>query len=268
MPIFDVDGNPVPTPHDAPPPYWAMRGTYEWHKSEFMRNEVERLLDETTCWDCRKWGLATDVNVLSVCRVENKIHWKSFSSRRAELLALADQSCGVPRSVQRRIQVGDVRLDDTSHEVFLWHGLPAARVPVVAHSGLDERIANCRGLYGAGIYLTDQWCKALQYSRAGDCSIRHKLCGRKYRCDCRGPKRVLLCRALLGVPYYVQESDNLQGQRRPPERISARPGMVYDSVIAEPQVGNNRQQRHNEVVLFDRKSVYPEWIIELEWKRR
>ena len=26
--------------------------------------------------------------------------------------------------------------------------------------GLDERIANCKGLYGAGIYLTDQWCKA------------------------------------------------------------------------------------------------------------
>jgi hypothetical protein len=51
--------------------------------------------------------------------------------------------------------------------------------------------------------IGDQWCKALQYSRAGKCSIRNKVCGQLYRCGCKGPKRVLLCRALLGETYYV-----------------------------------------------------------------
>ena len=60
----------------------------------------------------------------------------------------------------RKMCIEDIELDQSTNEVYLWHGLPASSVPMVAHSGLDERIANCKGFYGAGIYLMDQWCKA------------------------------------------------------------------------------------------------------------
>jgi len=246
-----------------PPSYWACRGTYEWHRSKYMEEEVMKMIKTTTCQKCLKYGLATNVRILKVSRVENKVHWKSFSGRRAEL---AEQNRGtLSRVAERNINVPEVVLDDKTNEIFLWHGLPAENVPMVANAGLDERIANCKGLYGAGIYLTDHWCKALQYSRAGNCSIRHKKCGEKFRCNCVGPKRVLICRALMGEIYYVKPTDQLKGQRRPPERPGAGPGMVYDSVIAKPNVANFHDQEHYEMVLFDRKSVYPEWIVELEW---
>jgi len=254
-----------PKVSSEPPPYWARRGTYEWHRSPYMEREVVSLLRGTTCSSCLQYGLATDVRIVKVCRVENLIHWRSFSSRRTELAELAERSSRPVHVAQRNLLVGDLTLDNVTNEVFLWHGLPSENVPMVAHSGLDERIANCKGLYGAGIYLTDQWCKALQYARARNCSIRHKRCGQRYRCSCQGPKRVLLCRALLGEAYYVKPTDRLQGQRRPPERHTAGPGMVYDSIIAERGVGNGGWQNHSEFVLFDRKSVYPEWIIELNW---
>ena len=38
-----------------------------------------------------------------------------------------------------------------------------------------------------------------------------------------------------------------------------------DGMLAQPFEANQGQQHHNEFVLFDRKSVYPEWIVELEW---
>lgn len=248
-----------------PPSYWACRGRYEWHRSHYMEQVVKDLLVHTTCPDCLPWRLSTDVNIVKVDRVENLIHWNSYAGRRAEIV---EQSGTLRRHVARSIQLSDARLDDVANEVFLWYGLPAANVPVIANAGLDERVASCNGLYGSGIYLTDQWCKALQYSRAGNCSIRHKRCGQLYRCSCRGPKKVLLCRALLGEPYYVRPGDNLKGQRRPPARESAEPGILYDSIIAEPgmfMMAHNRNQIHGEYVLFDRKSVYPEFVIELEW---
>ena len=69
-----------------------------------------------------------------------------------------------------------------------------------------------------------------------------------------------MCRALLGEAYYVGPRDNMKGRRRPPVREGAGPGSVYDSNIAEPGMSAfKRKQVHSEFVLFDRKSVYPEW---------
>ena len=140
-----------------------------------------------------------------------------------------------------------IELDEMANELFLFHGLPTSTVPMVANSGFDERVAKTRGLYGAGIYLTDKWCKALQY------------------CDQKYPKHILHCRAVIGEPYYVKDGDNFRDLCRPPCRTAAGQGAIFDNIIAQPGVSNcsGRRQLHREFVLFDRKSVYPEFVIEL-----
>jgi len=231
-----------------------------------MKEVVQQLLWGTVCTYCHRHRVAVDVNVVKVHRVENLRHWRSYAANRAEIRE-HNRKLPTGEPVRRHLSLGleFAELDAQANEVFLWHGLPAANVPMVANCGLDERIANCKGLYGAGIYLTDEWCKALQYTRAAHCSIRYKQCGEKWRCSCKGPKRVLLCRAVMGEPYYVTVNDQLRGERRPPERPRAGLGVVYDSVISLPGIANYGKQAHSEFVLFDRKSVYPEWIIELDW---
>lgn len=258
----------VPAVSLEPPHYWVNKAPYHWYRTEEMESVIRTQLEKTTCNNCKYYDKQMKVRIRKVDRVENIIPWQSYAARRLELVERSNTSGKTRDSrslVSREIEVADSQLDDISNEVYLWHGLPAGNVPMVAYSGLDERIANCKGLYGAGIYLTDQWCKALQYARAGKCSIRHKVCQGYYRCSCPGPKRVLLCRVLLGEAYEVKRNDDLKGQRRPPERPDAGPGAVYDSIIAKQGFINGRQQHHREFVLFDRKSVYPEWIIELDW---
>eukprot|EP00812_Abedinium_dasypus_P011116 NODE_4695_length_649_cov_254.752525.p1 GENE.NODE_4695_length_649_cov_254.752525~~NODE_4695_length_649_cov_254.752525.p1 ORF type:complete len:168 (+),score=55.49 NODE_4695_length_649_cov_254.752525:3-506(+) len=160
------------------------------------------------------------------------------------------------------IRLDEMRLDGATNEILLWHGLHPDDVVHVAHNGLDDRFSDLKNFYGAGSYFTDQWCKALQYSRAAGCSIRKKRCRNKFRCACPGPKVALLCRVLLGEPYMAKQSDNLKGQRHPPFR-DAENQILYDSVIVEPQwmQCTQKQQQHREFVLFDRRSIYPEHIV-------
>ena len=69
-----------------PPPYWAKTESYYWHRSKFMEAVVMKLLRSTTCAGCQRHKLATDVQILKVCRVENRFHWRSYAARRMELV--------------------------------------------------------------------------------------------------------------------------------------------------------------------------------------
>jgi len=251
-----------------PPHYWVQGSYYHWHLEPQMVAVVQKLITDTTCVECHNHGLAMDVTVEKVFRVESTLHWRSFAANRHKLkVKNARWPKHTPVKSQLNQGLPDSSLDHASNEVYLWHGLPASKVPVVAKGHLDNRMANCRGLYGDGIYLTDQWCKALQYTRAGKCSIRHNVCGEKRRCRCVGPKRALLCRAAMGEAYYVPKFNNLsKRQQWPPERTDTGPGVAHDSVVAEPERADAGEQAHREFVLFDQKSVYPEWIIELSWQ--
>jgi hypothetical protein len=53
--------------------------------------------------------------------------------------------------------------------------------------GLDEHLSRLEGLYGAGIYFSDEACKALQYSDSG-------------------AQYLLFCRVVLGRPYYSKNT--------------------------------------------------------------
>ncbi len=55
---------------------------------------------------------------------------------------------------------------------------------------------------------------------------------------------------LYGVGCTAKSHKN---ERRPPEN--------YDSIFARHEIANDRQQHHNEYVVFDRRQVYPEYIV-------
>eukprot|EP00811_Abedinium_folium_P032687 NODE_5712_length_1742_cov_4.835294.p1 GENE.NODE_5712_length_1742_cov_4.835294~~NODE_5712_length_1742_cov_4.835294.p1 ORF type:complete len:407 (-),score=98.74 NODE_5712_length_1742_cov_4.835294:300-1520(-) len=254
-------GHATPVMCTEPPPYWSKAASYDWVSSSDMMPIVQRLLVETTCQNCKPYGIATRVEVHRVWRVENKILWKSYANQRAEIFERNGRSRQT--EVPQCIVIEEGRLNDATNEVYLWHGLSSRNLESIAYNGLDERYAFLGGMYGVGSYLTHQWCKALQYARTGTCSIHRKKCWGKYRCECRGEKVILLCRALLGEPYMVKHTDNLKKKRIPPVRDETRQ-VPYDSHIAQPN--NIGGQIHSEYVLFDRKSVYPEFIVSFSCK--
>ena len=148
------------------------------------------------------------------------------------------------------------------NEVFLWHGCSTKVADIIVNFGFDERLANDQDLYGAGSYFTVQVCKALQYSRGIGCSVHQKRCGSKI-CSCPGDKCLLLCRVVLGDPYFAQSNERLKGQRHPPARPDVS-GMQYDSVFARPGIRRGRdRQQHNEYVLFDGSRIYPEYLVKM-----
>merc|ERR1719161_1278884 len=171
-------------------------------------------------------------------------------------------------------------LDNGLNEFFLWHGCPSSTGNLIAQGGFDERVASMKGLYGAGIYMTPQSCKAWRYARADGCptpsssastgNVRRgasqRGCG-KVPCECRSGEEdsrcLLLVRAILGHVHHARGS--LRGIRRPPPRPGETDAVACDSVVALPGVARpgGLQNQHAEAVLFDRSQVYPEFIIRL-----
>merc|ERR1711865_875548 len=103
-----------------------------------MEREVAKLLKETTCSWCRQQFSSTEVKGIKVSRVESQILWEGFAHRRAELMhSLGGKLSPMSR---RKVEIGDVQLDNSTNEVFLWHGLPAEKVQIVTNAGFDERV--------------------------------------------------------------------------------------------------------------------------------
>merc|ERR1712039_802380 len=129
------------------------------------------------------------------------------------------------------------------NERFLFHGTDASTAGKIARFGFDERFS--KGMYGYGLYFTPDACKALQYSEEDDFGI-HTL---------------LLSRVIVGDPHYTQTS--CPDIRHPPEKC-ADTGVLYDSVVANPQLmpGAPRGvQHHTEVVVFNGAQTCPVYII-------
>ena len=73
-----------------------------------------------------------------------------------------------------------------------------------------------------------------------------------------------LARVLLGDAYRAKET--CSGIRHAPERDMATPGLLYDSVIAEPGCmpgAPGDHQHHTEVVIFNGGQAYPVYLIQI-----
>ncbi len=129
------------------------------------------------------------------------------------------------------------------NEFYLFHGTSSKSAHFICEHGFDERVTDLNGLYGAGNYFTINLCKSHQYSL-------------KYKDS--STFVMLVCRVVMGSPYCTCTSHN--GQLRPPDILDT-PDRPFDSIFEQLGIGRDRQQQHNEYVVFDRLQVYPEHIV-------
>jgi len=104
-------------------------------------------------------------------------------------------------------------LDHMANEVVLLHGCHLDIAEKIARQGFDERMCK-RCFYGHGVYLTTDFCKALQY------------------CDPGPSKCILVARVILGHPYFAKGA--MDARDRPPEAEGH--GVPHDSIIARPGI--------------------------------
>ena len=137
-------------------------------------------------------------------------------------------------------------LESGWNEIAVLHGTLPENLDLIATFGFDERLAREKGLYGQGVYFTDQSCKALQYSGA---TSQQDGC-------------IIVTRLLLGRPDYATGS--LTGIKVEPLLDPNDPSKGrFNSVVANPGVPrhNTLTQVHREFVIFNGAQAYPEMII-------
>jgi hypothetical protein len=175
-------------------------------------------------------------------RQTRESRWDSPLTSASAALEDEEESDDAPPGTRPRIGPGRV-ISASSNEFWLWHGTPAAKSGTLARHGFDNKVANDRGLYGAGCYFADSSSKSHQYNAAADAT---------------GHRCMFLCRVAMGAAHQTKTTHS--GERRPPDN-PVTPGAPYDSIVAEGGVANGGAQKHNEYVVFAENQVYPEYII-------
>merc|ERR1712061_256145 len=82
-----------------------------------------------------------------------------------------------PKASLLRDSLPHAQLDDYANEVLLLHG--TSKADDIALQGFDDRM-NRRNLYGIGVYLTIDACKAAQYCEGGELVIARAILGHPY----------------------------------------------------------------------------------------
>eukprot|EP00927_Polykrikos_kofoidii_P050145 TRINITY_DN44076_c0_g1_i1.p1 TRINITY_DN44076_c0_g1~~TRINITY_DN44076_c0_g1_i1.p1 ORF type:complete len:554 (-),score=65.29 TRINITY_DN44076_c0_g1_i1:96-1757(-) len=238
---------------------WKQQGTHFdpmlFDKTDFtsrLQTGLRGLVSPTHFGDCSKARLAT---VTSVRAVVNIRLWKQYVAKRHLVVETlrTRKTCPWAKSLTPPVnRVANVfpwiSLDERGNEVLLLHGTSIDIAEKIAKQGFDERLCQ-RGLYGRGIYLTTDFCKAMQYG--GD-----------------GPTKCLIVtRAILGHPFEARGP--LQSCERPPEVDGL--GFPHDSTVAKPGIpkGHRKgagkiygQQLHYEfIVARGDLQLYPEFIV-------
>ncbi|CAE7473884.1 Tnks [Symbiodinium sp. CCMP2456] len=187
------------------------------------------------------------LTITRVEQIQNIRLWKSYEFRKEQVKKeLEGQTC--PRISSSFSSCQWAKLDPTVNEVLVLHGTVPDNVDLIANFGFDERLARERGLYGQGVYFTDQTCKAFQYSGASK----------------QGNGCFIITRLILGDPHYAQgplQKTKVEPLRDPKDPSKGR----CHSVIASSGTpsGNGARQVHRELVIFNGAQAYPEMIVHI-----
>eukprot|EP00961_Rhodomonas_salina_P125928 1696749-Rhodomonas_salina.1 len=236
------------------PPYWKhdngkgplVDNTHFMSKlvQEWLRNAVG------STHDCRFPGPSKmkGATVTKVQRIEIPHSWDIYQAKKCKLIAeFKTKRICLPRLKAQTHQpkLPDVDLDENVNELFLFHGTSTLKVgKLIAEQGMDNRVADDKGLYGAGCYFADWSCKSAQYTdKASPSSGTHVF---------------LLCRVLMGFPCMIR--GNAIHKRRPDQNEDT--NRPYDSIFAQKGVANQGDQKHNEYVVFESTQVYPEYLVQ------
>jgi hypothetical protein len=208
------------------PPYWKNKSGVA---TKFVRDALQKFMVESSCCNATK-----QTRVVSVERVENESLWKMYQLRRDILkktyAAQHIQSLSTATKWQPEIP-SKAELSTNVNEFYLFHGTGSRSAQIICSHGFDERVANLKGLYGAGSYFASNSCKSHQHSNTYKDS----------------PTWVMLvCRVVMGTPYCTSTLQGHIKQRRPPDN-AATPGRPFDSIFAQHGIAHGGNQQHKRV---------------------
>jgi len=214
-----------------------------------MKRRLESMFKRTShrngCGGSDGLSKTRDAEITRIVRIENPTLWREYqqclqtveSKSKSNHNALEPLEPRVPASLSDPF----FGLRDDLNEVMAFHGTKWEMADQIAQGGLDERFS-IQGLYGAGIYLATQACKASQYADRNRES---------------GEIKVFVCRVVLGDVAYTKHH-RVEGTARLPPARTNRKTARYDSVVANQ--GDNTQY-HRELIVYDRRQVYPEFMV-------
>jgi len=186
-----------------------------------------------------------EIRHVKVWRVENDVLWKRYVGKMDEVQMLHRKrkiNCRALHPPVKNLCDGSFpeclqwqdAFNKSCNEVLLWHGTRREHVETICKAGMDERVCNLNGMFGAGLYFAEDSCKSGQYAMR----------------DSSGSSWFLLCRVILGNPHSADQG--MPQTRRPPD--------LCDSVVYHPS--GLAPGFHRELVVYDRAQVYPEYVIE------
>ena len=189
-----------------------------------------------------------NVTITQLHQICNVRIWKDYEFRKDQIrkeLEDRQRVAVVTRALSSQVCPW-ARLDPKVNEILVLQWTADDKTDQIANFGFDERLARESGLYGQGVYFTDQSCKSLQYSgeaeqKVGCFIIARVILGHPY--DAPGP--LLQTR----VEPFVEPSDPSKGRFH---SVRVHPGTPR--AIGQVQV-------HREFVLFNEAQAYPQMIV-------
>lgn len=194
--------------------------------------------------------------VTAVDEVANTDLWNAYTIKRAQVVQSIDgrRDCPWIRPVapgnkfMERVIVGlgfvEAQLDNLANEVLLLHATSESNAKHIARKGFDC-VAE-RHLFGTGVVMTTDACKAVQ-----QCSFGDNGC-------------IIVARVVLGHPFVAQGP--IENHERPP--LASTYGVPHDSIIAHPGITNGQikgkgkgKQTHCDFVVPRGNQSYPGLII-------
>jgi len=186
------------------------------------------------------------LQIASLARVESPAAFKPYFQKKDHMIEQHRKSrrpLPMP-SVVPPMATG-VALDSFVNEAWAWCEVAACDVERVLTAGLNAGAA-----HGAEIRLSTVPHKAAPSSK-GD----------------GGSRFLLLCRVILGQPFYPADESS-PDLRRPPctmgcESAAACEHPLADSVITSVGAADDGKRRHREITVYDGEQVYPEYVVEI-----
>ena len=235
-------------------------GYYEVDLNSFELKPYDQMIEPIQTWirgsifkkgGCRCPGsIVRNAVVTSVLKIKNGKLQEQYRRKWQIMKAqLADHGSEVGKLAKITNQPDGSsfpNLDQEINELFLFHGTSTDKTGrTIAEEGFDVRVADLKGMYGAGSYFADCSCKSNQYTGSG--KIR----------------TFLICRVLMGCPFFTKKTHNDPAcpTRLPPKNSN---GRSYDSIFAQSGVVNDGSQMYNEYVVFSEGQVYSDFLVHFQ----
>jgi len=193
------------------------------------------------------------LQIVEALRIEDSELWLKYDAAKAAVRE-RHEKCTRPAAIEKGGPVGDkqvrterllqesakqkeaaatlfANLDAEINEVYLWHGTSRAAWNAISDDGFILRHEG-GGRYGPGLYFAEDSVMSLRFAPVHE-----------------GQQAVLLCRVVLGEPYYTQS--NGSGSL---SRLAKADGK--DCTFAHPS-----ERWAREFIVFDAHQVYPEYAL-------